>query len=353
MLKKLFLLTIFSFVTISSVLTGEIKFEIQDIGTLQTQSSHAIMINHAGQILGWYNIDGSKEGKHHFVRDRDGNFHEIIEDQNIIYQNVPQDKMSSSIDWRYLTDAGVAYGVFELHPTSVNLFSWDKVNGIRKVGNIPSNQILTINNSGQVLIKSMVEYPNGKPLRRPAIWMNGKITSLNGLEGDLGIESDESYGLDMNNKGEVVGSSVVFLSYKDKVYKQTHATIWRDGQAIDLHDILPKTIKTEAIAINDKGEFIIFSSAHGKLLVKKDGEMISVSDKKKLNNNFFYHDTEIIDINSKERISYGHFFNTIMEDKNSIWWLIHKITKVNNSGEIIAEGETVYGEKHAMLITLS
>ena len=29
------------------------------------------------QILGWYNIDGSANGKHIFVRDRDGTFHEL------------------------------------------------------------------------------------------------------------------------------------------------------------------------------------------------------------------------------------------------------------------------------------
>ena len=31
-----------------------------------------------------------EQGKHYFVRDRDGSFHEIVEDPSIAYQHVPQ-----------------------------------------------------------------------------------------------------------------------------------------------------------------------------------------------------------------------------------------------------------------------
>jgi hypothetical protein len=51
-------------------LVAEMAYEIQDIGTLQTRASQAIAINNQGQILGWYNIDGTANRQHFFVRDR-------------------------------------------------------------------------------------------------------------------------------------------------------------------------------------------------------------------------------------------------------------------------------------------
>jgi len=57
------------------------------------------------------------------------------------------------------------------------------------------------------------------------LWDNGKITQLKSFEGQFGIESEESYGLDMNNNGEVVGQSTVYLSYKNDLYKQKHAML--------------------------------------------------------------------------------------------------------------------------------
>lgn len=95
---------IFSFIAISSFLAAEIDYDIQDIGTLQTHSSHAIAINNKGQILGWYNIDGSAQEKHFFVRDKDGEFHEI-----------PSKTLDAglAIDWQYLTDAEKAYGYLQ------------------------------------------------------------------------------------------------------------------------------------------------------------------------------------------------------------------------------------------------
>jgi hypothetical protein len=122
------------------------------------------------------------------------------------------------------------------------LYVWDQKNGVIKLGNLPGKEISAINDAGQVLIKSIEENENGKLIRRPIIWHNGTITKLNGLEGDLGIESEESYGFDMNNKGEVVGQSLVSLSYKNEIYKQIHAAMWdSNGEKIDLHKRIPKS----------------------------------------------------------------------------------------------------------------
>jgi uncharacterized membrane protein len=183
MFRKICSLVVFSLIAISSFLTAGIQYDIQDIGTLQTKASEAIAINNRGQILGWYNIDGSNTGKHFFVRDRDGSFHELPKKENA---------SDWEINWRYLTNDGKAYGTFDGNANYAVLYVWDKFNDVVKLGNLPGKEIAAINNLGQVLIKSIPGTENGRSIRRPVIWRNGQITNLRGLEGDIGIESEIS-----------------------------------------------------------------------------------------------------------------------------------------------------------------
>lgn len=342
MFKKICSLIVLSFVAISSFLSAGIEYDIQDIGTLQTHSSQTIALNNKGQILGWYNVDGSQNGKHFFVRNRSGEFHEI-----------PSKTLDAGlvIDWQYLTDEGKAYGIFAVNQATTALCVWDQINGFIKLGVIPGKDIVAINNSSQVLIKSVVENENGKSIRRPVIWENGKITKLKGLEGDLGIESEESYGFDMNNQGSVVGQSVVYLSYKNNIYKQIHATKWINGQAIDLHTIIPKNTESCAIAINDIGDVLI-SAGHNAIYFVRNDNQIFMSDGfyKNLNNQFRYSDRFVRDRDDKVLKNTMRLNELITNDINSIWMKITKLVSVNDNGEIIAQGETIYGEQHAMFL---
>lgn len=355
MFKKICSLFVLFLVPISSFLAAEIEYEIRDIGTLQTHSSQAIAINNQGQILGLYNIDGSKEGKHFFVRDKDGNFHEIQEDISLVYENIPSQFYSIRIDWRYLTDDGRAFGTFTLPNANPVLFVWDQFKGIIKLGNLPGKEIMSINNAGQVLIKSVTENLDGKSVSRPFIWQNDNITKLNGLEGDLGIESEESYGIAMNNKGEVVGQSLKHVVYKNNIYKQNHATKWVNGEAIDLHYNVSKSSSTSATAINDLGEVFLT----GSRLMKEDGTMViipyGISNIKTTNNNYIYDMDKngfsgVYDKNGNTVIDNSTIANKILYDNNSIWMNVIGIVSANDNGEIIAQAKTIYGEDHAMLL---
>lgn len=331
------------FTASSSFLAAEIEYDIQDIGTLQTRSSQAIALNNEGAILGWYNIDGSKEGKHFFVRDRAGSFHEIPNKENGV---------GWEIDWRYLTDDGKAYGTFDGNDNFSVLYRWDQHNGAVKLGNLPAKEISAINNNGQVLIQSVVENENGKLVRRPIIWTNGAITKLNGLEGNIGIASEESYGFDMNNNGEVIGQSIVYLNYKNNLYKQTHATKWVNGKAIDLHKTLPKTDSSTAIALNDLGEVLIKNSEDGSTYcIDKNGNFRKVANYlTKINNiGYIYYEGEIVD-KENNFITATTFLNPKIQQNDTIWSKIIHIIKVNDSGEIISKAKTIYGEQHAMFL---
>ncbi len=328
---------IFSLMSISIFLSAEIEYEIHDIGTLQTRESNAIDLNNQGQILGWYNIDGTNAGKHFFVRNRDGSFFDLPSKENSVEWD---------INWRYLTDNGEAYGTFDDNANFAVLYMWDQKNGVVKLGNLPGKEISAINNSGQVLINSIQEN-EGKSIRRPIIWQNGQITKLKGCGGDLGIESEESYGFDMNNKGEVIGQSLVNLSYKNKLYTQIHAVKWVGDKVVDMHNEVPKEPNSYGFAINDHGDVLITN-----YLIRKDGQSINLNGKlKKTDTNYLYTKNRVVDrngivITNIQKLSYKNSC-----DQKSIWWALGLIINVNDNGDIIANGRTIWGEEHALLLT--
>ncbi len=342
MLNKLFLLAIFSITAISSSLSA-LNYEIHDIGTLQTHSSQAIALNNEGQILGWYNIDSTANGKHYFLRNQDGVFYEIPAKEN---------GEGVEINWRYLTDDGKAYGTYDGNINFAVLYVWDQHNGLVKLGNLPGKEISAINKAGQVLIKSIVDAENGRTVIRPVIWQNGNFTKLKGVESPLGIESNESYGLSMNNRGEVIGYAATFLIYKNQSYKRYHAVKWVNGEVTDLHSLIPKSNESKAMGINDNGDIVIQGDICGSALLQNDGQLITpfyFKEGCKLTNTCNCSvDHYIYGKNGTIIISFGNFEDAI--NKNSIWSRVCKIIAINDSLEIIADGETIYGETHAMLL---
>lgn len=344
MLKKLFLLLFISLMTISNFVSADTDYQIHDIDTLQTRSSQAIALNNKGQILGWYNIDNSDAGKHFFVRDKDRVFYELL---------CKEPTSGLDINWQFLTDEGKAYGTCDVNASTKSLCAWDSKNGIVKLGNLPGKEISAINNAGQILIKSVVENENGKSIQRPVIWQNGQITKLKGLGIDLGTESEESYGYSINNKGEVVGQSLVSLSYKNQFYKKVHAVKWINGQPIDLHTKVPKTEASYAIAINDLGDLLIKSEKNYLFYVDANGtcRQDAMAINKMNNLGYIYYEDQIVDKKANYILRNRSFNQKIQEDINSIWLSLIKIVSINDHGEIIAQGRTIYGEEHAMLLT--
>lgn len=372
MFKKILTTTIFSLFIASTFLTS-VEYEIQDIGTLQTHSSQAIAINNQGQVLGWYNIDGSSDGLHYFLRDKDGTFHEI-----------PKKVFGVGIYWNHLTNNGKIYGIvpFEKDKSSIippdlspampigennkyamqvvdhynsSLYMYDPNQGAVKIGDLPSNQIVAINDKGQVLIKAVKEARDGKTMCYPIIWDNGNIIKLNRLESEAGIESPINYGLAMNNEGDVVGKSVVYLVYKNKLYPRYHAVKWVDGKAQDIHNLIPKCNDSSAEAINNERNIIINGEQNGSFLCYKNSLIDLISSfeygDKLTNSNLIFHSNRISDCKNKDIASSNSLCNLIRNDRKSIWNKIKQLNGVNDSGEIIAQGITIYGEQHAILLT--
>lgn len=334
MLKNLTFALCTFLVSMSTLQCAEIKYEIKDIGTLQTHSSEAIAINNSSQVLGWYNVDGSGQGKHYFLRDTNGEFSEIPTKTN---------DTNLEINWKFLTDDGKAYGIFSLNNSTISLCTWDKRNGYINLGVLPGREIVAVNNAGQVLIKSINDQENGKTVVRPAIWKDGIVTKLMGLPGELGIESEESYGFDMNNKGEVVGQSLTSLVYKNKIFFQVHAVKWDvNGNPIDLHKKYPKSDTTYASSVNDIGNILINHNHKSKLNNKNcfvNGNIQS------------YGFRDGVFVGSSTYLKLNQINGLLQNDYDSPWISCVRFISINDKGDIIAEGKTIYGEKHAMLLT--
>lgn len=341
MLKKIYFLTIVSIFTFSNLIS--LQYDIQDIGTLQTKKSEPIAINAKGQILGSYVVDGVMKGKYYFLRNRDGKFNQLP---------VKDYCTGREINWLYLNDNGQVFGTFNVSNYAV-LYMWDKPNGLVNLGNLPTQEIMAINNSAQVLIKSIVEVENGRSITRPAIWQYGVLKSLRGLESEIGIESQASYGFDMNNKGEVVGKSISHSCHKNEVHDQIHAVKWVDGEVIDLHHLVPKNWITEATMINDLDDVIVCNS-----LIRSDGKRVNAFNfpaVKKSNRKYFINaDGQTIldrDLACFNPINIFFYANTqLLKDYNSVWLSFDRIIGINDAGEIIALGTTMYNETHAILL---
>jgi probable HAF family extracellular repeat protein len=90
-------------------------------------------------------------------------------------------------------------------------------------------------------------------LNRPFIWQDGVLTDLGGFGGGTGF----GYAHDINNAGQVVGSS--FVNNGSEGISQ-HAFLWEDGVMTDL-GALPGRPDSRAHAINSSGQVVGFSSS--------------------------------------------------------------------------------------------
>jgi hypothetical protein len=131
-----------------------------------------------------------------------------------------------------------------------------------------------------------------------------------------------------------------------------HATKWVDGHAIDLHRTVPKSSASCAIAMNDNGDILIKGET-GHLFIHEENTISRYIPEwfQKINNTYMSGQGDVImDKNTRMIASIGMINSKLIEDFDSIWMKVTRIISANESGATIAEGQTIFGEKHAMLI---
>jgi probable HAF family extracellular repeat protein len=213
-----------------------------------------------------------------------------------------------------------------------------------------------INDSGQVA-GSIIVNENGDT--SAVLWEKGHATFLPGLGGP------SSLGGDINNKGEAVGISRVADGSR-------HATLWRDGDALDLQTLTgyPESF---AASINDNeqvvGELATEDSRVSHAFVWQGGEMTdlgTISGRKCITplwacssfangNNNRGQVVGASDTNAAVR--HGFLWqNGRMADLNDLippgsGWELDSAADINNAGQIVGEGVVNGKELHAFLLT--
>lgn len=112
-----------------------------------------------------------------------------------------------------------------------------------------------LNNHGVVIGAN----DNGKP-SRPALWSNGRFTSLPILHGSDGAEIDA-----LNDRGEAVGAAYS-IKMDERYQLVSQAVLWRNGKAIDLNTVIPQGAGWQlnsANRINERGEIVATANRNG------------------------------------------------------------------------------------------
>lgn len=303
--------------------TGFSSYQIQDLGP---GSSYGM--NNLGQAL--VGRDGVG-----WVRDNNGQFTEITNstwanqinnsgqvvgrylsqnwiDNAYLWENGQRTELgynggisSTALD---INDVGQIVGKFNLASDKFNPFLWENGTMI-DLGTLGFNGgAQAINNQGQVVGYSGLRVG----ITHAFIW------DKNNLMQDLGTLSPDykdSIAYDINDAGQAVGAS------SSSTLQQVHATLWSNGQVIDLGTLGGN--QGTAVAINNKGQVVGYDTTTG------NGGLIHP---------FIWEDGEMADLNSLL--------------PNGSQWFLQEVSDINDNGQILGKGfYRSEKEIHSFLLT--
>lgn len=244
-------------------------------------SGWGMSINNRGQVI------GARPPQHHsnhmenlvFVWDAT-NGHSVVK--------LEDGYSRKSLD---INDAGEVLGMLRTEAGKEEIFIHSPPLGAKvldpPVSDVVRQQPTRINNQGQALVTFTIATGEFHPY----LWSDGGFTKLPSLAGG------EGRAYDMNNLGQVVGSSYplgesLMREVKNKVRKSffesrsafgrrftrslryqladtgwSHATLWENGKILDLNDLIPDSspyFLHQANAINDVGQVVCVGMLKGK-----------------------------------------------------------------------------------------
>jgi probable HAF family extracellular repeat protein len=190
-------------------------------------------------------------------------------------------------------------------------------------------------------------------LNRPYLWEDGDFIELGGFGGS----SSFGYALDINNAGQVVGSSPV-NNGSDGLAQ--HAFLWEDGAMIDLGN-LPGLPDSRAHAINELGDVVGFSTFFDEettdeiyeSFLYSGGQMIDLGVPGNLNRAHDINDSgQIVGWSSSGAYIYEGGVVTELNELILPGSNIHVVSAfaINNAGQIVGYGRQG-GSTRAVLLT--
>jgi probable HAF family extracellular repeat protein len=203
-------------------------YELIDLGTLGGSHSTAAAINAHGQVVGLAWTTGNAEGRAFLWHD--GNMVDI-------------GTLGGSSGAGDINDAGQIVGAFGSSVTHAFLWENGQMVDLGTLGGLTSDAS-AINSSGHVVGHSR----DSMNRQRATLWKNGEIC-------DLGCLGGASRAFDINDAGQVVGTSELAPSSVVE-----HAFLWTGGKMTDLGSLGGANGVSIARSINEAGDIVGASS---------------------------------------------------------------------------------------------
>lgn len=215
------------------------KGHMTDLGTLGGSYSYSNSINNPGKIVGASTFDSTND-IYHAALFSGGKVTDLGALVGTTFSSASSiNNFGQIVGYSQNVDDGSTYATLWSKGTIINLGAlWGST----------YSRATSINDSGQII---------GYSATSAILWNNGKATIL----GPISLGGPGIGGLSgINNSGEVVGNTMISM-------RVSHATLWKNGVAIDLNSLIDATlgwVLTTATDINDAGQIIGQGMLNGK-----------------------------------------------------------------------------------------
>lgn len=334
----------------------ESQYKIDDLNTLECDSSSAYCINDIGQIVGSYLIQNRK---FFFIRNADG-------ETSLIDLPLTAEPVK-------LTNRGFIAGNYKSDDGNKRGFFWSYDTGFVELGSLggATTIVCDINERGQVVGQSetlCTSQIDGNFEKHAFIWQKDSMQDLGTLTGDLGLPGDESIAYCIHNSGTVLGSSNVTLCHKGKIVRGNTQAIIRKTSDTEWQIISDYShLYSAAYAIGNNNEVVLTKKLSNNqehvvvlnLDTRKEIGLLnghSISNAKIMKNGVVCLKTSnsvwaFAPKTSHQEMSYTPTSPTYQLSYNPYWKKINGIKDINILGNYVGQGLNIYGEKQAILLT--
>lgn len=357
-LKNSFLLTIcFSFLSMYSYAAP--TYRMVDLGLQESDQSEAVAVNDQGVVAGVYWMFGEK---HYFLWEEKTGIRliDLPETAVIVVLN-----NACQIAGNYKDSSGKDKG-----------FVWDPSCGFFDIGTLGGSftHVYDMNDHGQIVGKSEssnASLVDGTGEQHAFLWQRGFIIDLGALNGDLGVPGDRSVATNINNLGQIIGTSNYLIAHKRTFLRMNNrAVAWNCGiiECFD-KDIEPQ-FGSWAFSISNSGLAAYYNNKEGCFVVN-----LFTGEKTKTNiqNKFFISDLGDIyfcsqSFNGNDNKALG--FVVLKENTESIfsdnprydaqvnfsfeaqkgWKPFSGVYDFNNNRWVVGVAENIYRERHGVLL---
>ncbi len=361
-----FILVLFNLVSLlffEKVFCGDIRYEIRDLGTLQSEKSRAVAINKTGQVAGYYTWKGVT---YPYFWDPDEGLIaiDVPEGQNYNIACLPAQD-GRILGWMQDTKSKKPIDMVQwdrnsgLHPQNIRFNAGCELKEV--LGVISDYKLIGIqeSNSGE---KSYFISNSSSP--------SGTIASnLSCIHGDLGVLATISSVVGcahwQDNSGHTiaVANCLYPIVHKGEIVGHTEkAMYWMSDTGWKAKQIFSNNgyAFSRALAVNNNGEVICETEEGWKLVNLKTNKtrgMRSYNPIKSFNGKgyFLTDDMDLVETTIENGMIGKLHLNfcdpeVIVNLNNGFWKRVCAVNAINDAGYVIGEAETEYGEVHAILL---